>query len=226
MVLFKIGQGDKMIKLLLVDDQDILTEGLKLILGAEEDIEVIGTANNGKKAYDLCRIRKPDLVLMDIQMPEVNGVEATAMIKKDFPHIKIIVLTTFNDDEYIYDALKNGASGYLLKDTSPIEILNAVRTVYDGGALIQSQVAVKVLDKFSQLANETVDKDVDPKAELLTDREIEICRLIAEGKNNQEIAEVLFLSQGTVKNHITRVLEKLDLRDRTQLAIFTIRNDL
>ncbi|HCS11988.1 MAG TPA: DNA-binding response regulator, partial [Clostridiales bacterium] len=212
-----------MIKLLLADDQDILTEGLKLILGAEEDIEIVGTANNGKKAYELCRIRKPDVVLMDIQMPEVNGVEATEMIKKEFPNIKIIVLTTFNDDEYIYDALKNGASGYLLKDTSPVEILKAVRTVYNGGALIQSEVAVKVIDKFSQLAKKTEDKHIDSKAELLTDREIEICRLIAEGKNNKEISGELFLSQGTVKNHITKILIKLDLRDRTQLAIFSIK---
>ena len=215
-----------MIKLLLADDQDILTEGLKLILGSEEDIEIVGTADNGKKAYELCRIRKPDLVLMDIQMPEVNGVEATAMIKKDFPNIKIIVLTTFNDDEYIYEALKNGASGYLLKDTSPGEILKAVRTVYRGGALIPSDVAVKVIDKFSQLAQKTEYKYIDPRVELLTDREIEICRLIAEGKSNKEISEELFLSQGTVKNHITKILLKLDLRDRTQLAIFTINNDL
>ncbi|HOW22952.1 MAG TPA: response regulator transcription factor [Sedimentibacter sp.] len=215
-----------MIKLLLADDQDILTEGLKLILGSEEDIEIVGTADNGKKAYELCRIRKPDLVLMDIQMPEVNGVEATAMIKKDFPNIKIIVLTTFNDDEYIYEALKNGASGYLLKDTSPGEILKAVRTVYKGGALIQSEIAVKVIDKFSQLAQKTEYKYIDPRVELLTDREIEICRLIAEGKSNKEISEELFLSQGTVKNHITKILLKLDLRDRTQLAIFTINNDL
>jgi len=215
-----------MIKLLLADDQDILTEGLKLILGAEEDIEIVGTANNGKKAYELCRIRKPDVVLMDIQMPEVNGVEATEMIKKEFPNIKIIVLTTFNDDEYIYDALKNGASGYLLKDTSPVEILKAVRTVCNGGALIQSEVAVKVIDKFSQLAKKTEDKHIDSKAELLTDREIEICRLIAEGKNNKEISGELFLSQGTVKNHITKILIKLDLRDRTQLAIFSIKNEL
>ncbi len=215
-----------MIKILLADDQDILTEGLKLILGAEEDIEIAGIANNGKKTYDLCRLRHPDVVLMDIQMPEVNGVEATAMIKKDFPQIKIIVLTTFNDDKYIYDALKNGASGYLLKDTSPTEILRAVRTVYNGGALIQSEVAVKVIDQFSRLANETADKHIDPRAKLLTDRETEICRLIAEGKNNQEIGEELFLSTGTVKNHISRVLIKLDLRDRTQLAVFTIKNDL
>ena len=128
---------------------------------------------------------------MDIQMPEVNGVEATAMIKKDFPHIKIIVLTTFNDDEYIYHAVKNGAVGYLLKDASPAEILEAVRTVYRGGALVQSEVAVKVLDKFSQLARtvDTVDKELDPRVKLLTEREIDLCRLIAEGKNNKEISE-------------------------------------
>lgn len=215
-----------MIKVLIVDDQDILVEGLKLILGSENDIEICGTANNGKKAYEACKWNRPDVVLMDIQMPELNGVEATAMIKKDFPEIKIIVLTTFNDDQYIYDALKNGASGYLLKDTSPSEIAKAIRTVYNGGALIQSEVAVKVIDKFSQLANESVDKHIDKKAELLTEREIDICRLIAEGKNNKEIAEQLFLSQGTVKNHITRVLIKLDLRDRTQLAVFTIKNNL
>lgn len=215
-----------MIKVLLVDDQDILVEGLKLILGMEQDIEIVGTANNGKKAYEACKWKKPDVVLMDIQMPELNGVEATSIIKKDFPDIKIIVLTTFNDDQYIYDALKNGASGYLLKDTSPSEIAKAVRTVYNGGALIQSEVAVKVIDKFSQLANKTVDKNIDPKVELLTEREIEILRLIAEGKNNKEIADELFLSQGTVKNHITRTLIKLDLRDRTQLAVFALKNDL
>jgi len=215
-----------MIKVLLVDDQDILVEGLKLILGMEQDIEIVGTANNGKKAYEACKWKRPDVVLMDIQMPELNGVEATAMIKNDFSDIKIIVLTTFNDDQYIYDALKNGASGYLLKDTSPAEIAKAVRTVYNGGALIQSEVAVKVIDRFSQLAKETVDKNIDPKVKLLTEREIEILRLIAEGKNNKEISEQLFLSQGTVKNHITRILIKLDLRDRTQLAVFALKNDL
>ena len=215
-----------MIKVLLVDDQDILVEGLKLILGKEEDIEICGTANNGRKAYEVCKWNRPDVVLMDIKMPEVNGVEATSMIKKDFPGVSIIVLTTFNDDEYIYDALKNGASGYLLKDASPAEIAGAVRTVYNGGALIQSEIAVKVLDKFSELAKGSIERQKDPKAELLTERETEICRLIAEGKNNKEIADELYLSQGTVKNHITKVLIKLDLRDRTQLAVFTIRNSL
>lgn len=215
-----------MIKVLLVDDQDILLEGLKLILGKEEDIEICGIANNGCKAYEACKWNKPDVILMDIKMPELNGVEATTIIKRDFSDVKIIVLTTFNDDEYIYDALKNGASGYMLKDASPSEIAEAVRTVYNGGALIQSEVAVKVIDKFSKLAKGNKEKKLDSRVELLTDREIDICKLIAEGKNNKEIADELYLSQGTVKNHITRVLIKLDLRDRTQLAVFTIKNDL
>ncbi|MEL7655192.1 MAG: response regulator transcription factor [Bacillota bacterium] len=215
-----------MIKILLVDDQDILVEGLKLILGKEEDFVICGSANNGKSAYEACQWSAPDVVLMDMKMPGINGVDATAMIKKDFPHIKILVLTTFNDDEYIYEALKHGASGYLLKDTSPSEIAAAIRTIYQGGALIQSEVAVKVLDKFSELAKEKKEKQIDPKTELLTERELDICRLIAEGKNNQEVASELYLSEGTVKNHITRVLIKLDLRDRTQLAVFTIKNVL
>jgi len=215
-----------MIKVLLADDQDILTEGLKLILGAEDDIEITGTANNGRKAYELSRIRRPDVVLMDIQMPELNGVEATSMIKRDFPEIKVIVLTTFNDDKYIYDALKNGASGYMLKDAPPSEIAGAVRSVFNGGGLIQQEVAAKVIDKFAQLANETVDKIIDSRLNLLTEREIEICRLIAGGRNNKEISELLFLSQGTVKNHITRILIKLDMRDRTQLAVFAVKNNL
>ncbi len=215
-----------MIRVLLVDDQDILVEGLRLILGKEEDMQICGTAANGRNAYEACKSSHPDVVLMDIKMPGINGVEATAMIKRDFPDIRIIVLTTFNDDEYIYDALKNGASGYLLKDTSPAEIAGAVRSVYNGGALIQPDVAVKVLDKFSELAKRGLDKHKDPKVGLLTEREKDVCRLVAEGKNNREIARELYLSQGTVKNHITKVLIKLDLRDRTQLAVFALKNDL
>lgn len=215
-----------MIKVILADDQDILLEGLKLILQNEEDIEVCYTADDGKKAYDGCRWHEPDIVLMDIKMPKVNGVDATKMIKRDYPDIKVIVLTTFNDEEYIYDALKNGASGYLLKDTTPSEIADAIRTVYNGGALINSEVAVKVIDKFSQMAKDNVKRDKDVRVKFLTEREIEICRLVAEGKNNKEISSELFLSHGTVKNHITKILLKLELRDRTQLAVFSIKNDL
>ena len=215
-----------MIKVLLVDDQEILVEGLKLILGKEEDLVICGSANNGQRAFEACRFSGPDVILMDIKMPVINGVDATAMIKKEFPHIKILVLTTFNEDEYIYEALKHGASGYLLKDTAPSEIAEAIRTVYNGGALIQSEVAVKVLDQFKELAKEKKSAQRDPRTKLLTDRESDICKLIAEGKNNLEIGRELYLSEGTVKNHITRILNKLDLRDRTQLAVFTINNDL
>lgn len=215
-----------MIKVLLVDDQKILTEGLKMILGREKDIKICGVANGGKEAYELCKWSKPDIVLMDIKMPGINGAEATKLIKKDFPETKVIILTTFNDDEYIYEALKNGASGYILKDATPQEIANALRTVYNGGALIQPEVAVKVLNKFSEMAKDKQPKNIDSRVELLTSREKEICRLVGEGKNNKEISKELYLSEGTVKNHITKILYKLELRDRTQLAIFAIKNDL
>jgi len=214
-----------MIKVVIADDQSILAEGLKMILNKEDDINICGIANNGKEAYDLCMWYRPDILLLDIKMPIMNGVEATKIIKSDIPEVKIIILTTFNDEEYIYEALKNGASGYLLKDASPQKIAEAIRSVYKGGALIESNVAVKVIDIFSEMAKNTR-READPKLELLTERELEICRLLGEGKNNKEISEELFLSEGTIKNHITRILTKLDLRDRTQLAIFSVKNDI
>ncbi len=217
-----------MINVLLVDDQEILTAGLKMILGKEEDINICGVADNGKRAYELCKWDKSpiDIVLMDIKMPEMDGSKAAKLIKQDFPNIKIIMLTTFNDDEYIYEALKNGASGYLLKDASPQEIAKAVRTVYRGGALIQPEIATKVINKFSEMAKETKARELDERVELLTNRERDISHLVGEGKNNKELAEELFLSEGTIKNHITKILNKLELRDRTQLAIFAVKNDL
>ncbi|WP_432662920.1 response regulator transcription factor [Wukongibacter baidiensis] len=215
-----------MIDVLLVDDQEILTEGLKMILGKEEDINICGIANNGKKAYELCKWNKPHIVLMDIKMPELDGARATKLIKQDFPDTKVIVLTTFNDDEYIYEALKNGASGYLLKDATPGEIARAIRTVYEGGALIQPEVATKVINKFSEMAKGSRCENIDKRVELLTNREKDICRLVGDGKNNKELAKELYLSEGTIKNHITKILSKLELRDRTQLAIFAVKNDL
>ncbi|KNF08210.1 two component transcriptional regulator, LuxR family [Gottschalkia purinilytica] len=214
-----------MIRVLIADDQSILREGLKMILSAEENIEICGLASDGKEAYDMCKIHNPDIVLMDIKMSNMNGVESTKLIKRDLPDIKIIVLTTFNDDEYIFDALRYGAIGYMLKDSTPEKIAEAIRTVYNGGALIQPDIALKVLDKFASLANYKPEyKIVDKRISELTDRETVICKLIGEGKNNGEIAKELFLSEGTVKNHITNILDKLDLRDRTQLAIFVLKN--
>lgn len=215
-----------MIKVLIADDQSILKEGLKMILGMEEDIDICGLASDGEEAYNICKWNIPDVVLMDIKMPNMNGVEATKKIKEDFPKTKVIMLTTFNDDEFIYDALKYGASGYLLKDASPQKIAEAIRTVYDGGALIQPDIATKVIDRFSKMASGNEISKIDERVGLLTDREKDICRLLGEGKNNKEIAKELFLSDGTVKNHITNILNKLNLRDRTQLAIFSVRNNL
>ncbi len=215
-----------MIKVVIADDQDILKQGLNMILGSEEDIDICGMASDGQEAYEICRKQNPDIVLMDIKMPNVNGVKATKMIKRDFPNIKIIVLTTFNDDEYIYEALKSGASGYFLKDATPEKLSEAIRTVYNGGALMQSDIAVKVIDKFSEMANNNINDKQDDRVKLLTRRERHICNLLAEGKNNKEIAEELFLSEGTVKNHITNILSKVELRDRTQLALFAVKNGL
>ena len=212
------------IKVLIVDDQEIITRGLKMILNMDNGIEVIGTAGDGLSAFNLCSSGYPDIILMDIKMPVMNGVDATAKIKKRFPEIKIIILTTFNDDQYIFNALKEGAYGYLLKESTPEEIISAVKTVYAGGALIQPSVATRVVEQFSKMAYASTKKDL--KLNLLTVREQEITGLVGQGMNNREIATALFLSEGTVRNNISVILSKLELRDRTQLAIFAVKNSL
>jgi len=216
-----------MIKVLIIDDQQILTQGLKMILSSDSNIDVIGTGENGQEALNLCKIQVPDVVLMDIQMPVMNGVDTTAQIKALYPSVKVIVLTTFDDDKYIFQAIKNGACGYLLKDTPPEQIGQAIKTVYAGGGLIQPDVAIKVLDQFSQMAKE----EHKPKAEvlesvfhILTNREKDITFLVGEGYNNAEIGQDLFLSEGTIKNNLTKILDKLELRDRTQLAILAVKH--
>tara|TARA_Y100000588_G_C13924487_1_gene782956 strand:+ start:44 stop:709 length:666 start_codon:yes stop_codon:yes gene_type:complete len=217
-----------MIKVLIIDDQKILTEGLKMILSADDQLSVIGTGENGQEALNLCRVQIPDVVLMDIQMPLMNGVEATAKIKRLYPSTKVIVLTTFDDDTYIFEAIKNGASGYLLKDTPPDQIAKAVKTVHGGGALIQPDLAQKVLDQFSHMAKEeqhSQPSSVDPVFSTLTSREKDISSLVGQGFNNAEIADRLFLSEGTIKNNLTKILDKLDLRDRTQLAILAVKHE-
>lgn len=214
-----------MIRLAIVDDQEIIRQGLAMILGAEKDIEIVGVVENGYSALELCRRVRVDVVLMDIKMPEMNGVEATKRIKEMYNEIQIIILTTFNEDDYIFDALKNGASGYLLKDSPPTKIAEAIRSVYDGGALIQPDVAVKVLEHFRENGMETYKKK-DNRLKELTEREIGIIELVALGKNNKEISAELYISEGTVKNHITNILGKLSLRDRTQLAIFAVKNGM
>jgi len=207
-----------MIRVMIVDDQKIFREGLKMIISQDVDIEVVGLCENGQEAVKMIPIYKPDIVLMDIQMPIMNGVEAVKRIKDDYDDIDVIMLTTFHNDHYITDAIRAGALGYLLKDTEISIIIDAIRTVHQGGALMDSSAMKVILNQFMRLPSETYDLD------LLTDREKEICYLIAEGLNNKEISEQLFLGEGTIKNHITKVLQKLELRDRTQLAIHILKS--
>jgi len=203
---------------MIVDDQKIFREGLKMIISQDVYIEVVGLCENGQEAVKMIPIYKPDIVLMDIQMPIMNGVEAVKRIKDDYDDIDVIMLTTFHNDHYITDAIRAGALGYLLKDTEISIIIDAIRTVHQGGALMDSSAMKVILNQFMRLPSETYDLD------LLTDREKEICYLIAEGLNNKEISEQLFLGEGTIKNHITKVLQKLELRDRTQLAIHILKS--
>lgn len=212
-----------MIKILLVDDQQILTEGLKMLLGAKEDIDVIGQCENGELAVAFTKAVVPDVILMDIQMPVMNGLEALKEIQTLQLGVKVVMLTTFHEDAYISEALLNGAVGYLLKDSTPDAIADAIRSVYNGDALISPQVTSKLIELYTK---GTVHIENSPAIDLLTQRELEIVKLVGKGLNNKEISETLFISAGTVKNHLTKVLDKLDCRDRTQLAIFSLKNGL
>jgi len=213
-----------MIRIAIIDDQAIVRQGLAMVLGSEEDIDVIAQGEDGSKALELCQKHFIDVILMDIKMPKMNGVEATKKVKTEYPNIKIIILTTFNEDEYIFEALKYGASGYLLKDTLPEKIAEAIRIVYKGGAQIQPDVAVKVVAHLRNYEDKKEKQDI--RIQMLTEREVDIIRCLGEGKSNKEVSQELYITEGTVKNHITHILTKLELRDRTQLAIFAIKNQL
>lgn len=210
-----------MIKILLVDDQQLIRQGIQYLLETENDLRVIGHASNGKEAIRIAEELKPDVILMDIRMPEMDGVQATAEILKKNSGIGIIILTTFDDDEYIFEGLKAGARGYFLKDISSEEMAEAVRTVAAGGALIQPSITRKVLSEFSRLAaNPVSGKSSQHKLEEpLTDREMDVLLVLAEGLSNKEISERLFITEGTVKNHVSNLIAKLNVRDRTQAII-------
>lgn len=207
------------IKVLIADDQPVVRDGLKMIMSLDSEIEVTAIASNGQEALDLCS-NGIDVVLMDIRMPIMDGVKTTKLIKDSFPKVKIIILTTFNDDQYIFEALKNGASSYLLKDVESEEIINAVKVIYSGGTVLHNNIAAKLVNRLSGSQNG------DSHLQDLTSREREIAKLVAEGISNKEIAAKLFITEGTVKNHITNILSKLGLSHRTQIALFVIENNL
>ena len=207
-----------MIKVLIVDDQSLIREGLAMMLNLYDTISIVGEATNGKDAIKVLGRQEVDLILMDIRMPIMDGVEATKIIKEKHPEVKVLILTTFNEDEYIFEGLRNGADGYLLKDISSEELVKAIQTVYEGNILLQPDVAKKMISSIDrkQTKQSNLDKDIFKE---LTKKEYEIALLIGEGKSNKEIVEILYIAEGTVKNHITRILNKLDLRDSTQLAL-------
>jgi DNA-binding NarL/FixJ family response regulator len=207
-----------LINLLIIDDQKIIREGLKMILSLDDELNILDEGENGVVAISLCKKYTPDVLLMDIRMPLKNGVEATLEIKNEFPNIKILILTTFNDNDYIFDSLKNGASGYLLKDADPDDIISAIKSVHKGNILIHPAIALKLSAVLNSKSEVPIQKDIFDLSQL-TDREKEVAILVAQGLANKEISSKLFLSEGTVKNYVSKVLDKLNLENRTELAI-------
>lgn len=205
------------VRLLVVDDQDLFRDGLCRLLEAQSDFTVIGEAGNGEKAVEQARKLRPDVVLMDLRMPLLDGVEATRLITDAALGIRVIALTTFDDDDLVFDCLRAGAVGYLLKATSPESLTSAIRRVVQGESILDPSVTAKVVSEFARLANQL------PRAQRLPEplsaREIEVLRLVARGATNKEIANTLYIAEGTARNHVTNILAKLDVSDRTQAAV-------
>lgn len=212
------------IRLLICDDQAIVCEGLRAMLLPIPQIDVVGVANNGIEAIDLTRRFQPDLVLMDLKMPKMNGIQATKVIHEQFPGVRILVLTTYDADEWVINAIRSGATGYLLKDTPQEELVKAITNTVRGWNPIDPQVAGKILD---HVTHQSAPPQQDQKLiSQLSEREREVLRLLAKGLGNSDIAKTLFLSEGTVKNYVSTIFSKLGVTDRTQAAILAIRSGL
>lgn len=216
-----------MIKVLIADDQELIRQSLEIVLSTKEGIEVTGTAKDGREVIRCIRKEKPDVILMDVRMPEMDGVQCTEIIKENYPQIKIIILTTFDDDEFVFSALKHGASGYQLKGISMDDLEEAIKTVVQGGSMINPDVATKVVELFSKMAQSNFDMMIDAKnVEDLNETERKVTHLVGCGMSNKEISGKLSLSEGTIRNYLSSILNKLDLRDRTQLAIWEVQNGI
>lgn len=217
-------------KILIVDDQRLMRDGLAAIISLEPDMEVVGTAEDGRDAYAKVIEWQPDVVLMDIRMPGMDGVEGAELILKHFPDTKVLILTTFDDAELILKALEKGVHGYLLKDMPSEAIINAIQSVYSGGTVLQNEITAMLLKEFKKMSdndpnqtNSLIDNERN-LLRLLTEREKDVLELLGQGLNNKEIASKLYLTEGTVKNHVSSLIAKLGLRDRTQAAIFSVRH--
>jgi two-component system response regulator DegU len=225
------------IKVLLADDHQLFREGLKRILNMEKDLEVIGECGDGIQVLEFCNKEKPDVVLLDINMPIENGVVATERLRDIFPEIKVIILSIHDDESYVFETLRKGATGYLLKDMEAESLINAIRTVADGHAYIHPKVTGKLINQLRRMtyldeigatsgaaaSRETVTKLIPKGNNPLTRREAEVLRLMAEGKSNKSIGESLFISEKTVKNHVSSILQKMEVDDRTQAVINAIK---
>jgi two-component system NarL family response regulator len=215
--------GGEPIRVAVVDDQELFRRGLTMLLGVEDDIEVVGEAGDGVAATELAASAVPDVILMDVRMPKRSGIEACVAIKDVAPTAQIIMLTVSDEEADLYDAVKNGASGYLLKDSSIDEVAQAIRVVADGQSLISPSMAIKLLDEFKQMSRTDRTQVPSPR---LTDRELEVLKLVAQGLNNREIAKRLFISENTVKNHVRNILEKLQLHSRMEAVVYAVREKL
>ena len=212
---------EQKIHVVIADDQELVRAGFAMVIGSQPDMAVAAQARDGAEALALAETLHPDVVLMDVRMPNMSGVDCTRIVKKEYPNIKVIILTTFDDDEYIYDALKYGASGYLLKGCSLEELSSAIHSVLSGGACFNPNVAGKVAQFFSQMANSNSEFSLEHEEDFdLSDTERQIIAQIGHGYSNKEIAQKLGFSEGTIRNYLSVILDKLDLRDRTQLAIW------
>lgn len=216
-----------MIKVLIADDQELIRQSLEIVLSGKTDISIVATAASGEEVLESLKTNIPDVILMDIRMPGMDGITCTKSIKQTNPEVKIILLTTFDDDEYVFSALKYGASGYLLKGVSVGSLYDAVKTVYKGGSLMTPEIASKVFREFSKIPEMRKPKSpILIGADVLLPNEQKIASEIGRGLSNKEIAEKLSFSEGTVRNYLSTSLQKLGLRDRTQLAIWAIRSGL
>jgi DNA-binding NarL/FixJ family response regulator len=213
------------IRVIVADDHALFRRGLDMVLESEDDIAVVAEAADGQEAIDLSVKLMPDLVLMDVRMPARGGIEATQAIKDALPHVKILMLTISDEEEDLYEAIKAGASGYLLKEISIEEVADAIRRVHAGQSLISPSMASKLLNEFAAMARKDEEKQQMP-APRLTDREMEVLTLVAQGLNNRDIAKELFISENTVKNHVRNILEKLHLHSRMEAVVYAVREKL
>jgi DNA-binding NarL/FixJ family response regulator len=214
------------IKILLVDDHAVVLRGLSFFLGTQSNFELVGEAQNGKEALEKVAEFQPDVVLMDLIMPIMDGIEATAEIKKNYPNVKVIVLTSFSDQDHVLPALRAGAVGYLLKDVQPDQLVEAIRGAYSGNIQLHPEITSKLMSHAASCPPLTVESSFNVALESLTAREKEVLRLISQGMSNKEIGSALFIAEKTVKTHVSSILSKLELSDRTQAALYAVKNGL